>query len=660
MKAALLLVDLQNDFLARTGLVPNSEEIIRQTSVLLDGARALGLQVFHVHTCIHADGSNAMPHWRKNKQYACVENTPGAMPPPELAPKSGEKVISKRFFSGFENPDLDIELRKSQADTLIIAGIYLHGCVRATALDAYARGYCVVLASDATGSTEPLHAEITREYLDGRAAEVIDVETILARFTPRQPSAPLPAALIAGRRIDTTSPEKILSHANPADTREEIFCFAAADRAVVHNAVSNSHIAQRDWEQMPIKARANLLLNWRDGLQKEKGNWSAMIVHEVGKPLCDAQEEIQRALAYISSCIDTALTNNFAHPEFKVRYCPLGTIALITPWNNPIAIPVGKLIPALLYGNSIVWKPSPHASRIAEALLQSLIEAGLPPALVNLVFGDGETARHLMLDPGVSAVSLTGSIDAGTSALALCTLARKPLQAELGGNNALIVLPGTNLDAVIEALAKSAFSFSGQRCTAIRRFIVEKSLCEEFKYKLSHATANLCVGPPNEQSTDIGPLISQRHQSRVRQAIEQACAGGAHVLIGGVVPPGKDHGSWLLPTLIAGAEPDSPIVQNETFGPVAVIQQSENLEDAIRLANYVSHGLVAGLVGGNGTDQARFMESIQAGIVKLGPGPLSIHADAPFGGWKASSIGVPEHGHWDRDFYARPQTIYMG
>lgn len=658
MKAALLLVDLQNDFLARTGLVPNSEEIIRQTSVLLDGARALGLQVFHVHTRIHADGSNAMPHWRKNKQHACVENTPGAMPPPELAPKSGEIVISKRFFSGFENPDLDIELRKSQADTLIIAGIYLHGCVRATALDAYARGYCVVLASDATGSTEPLHAEITREYLNGRAAELIDVETILARFTPRQPSAPLPAALIAGRRIDTTSPEKTLSHANPADTREEIFRFAAADRAVVHNAVSNSHIAQRDWEQMPIKARANLLLNWRDGLLKEKGNWTAMTVHEVGKPLRDAQEEIQRALAYISSCIDTALTNNFAHPEFKVRYCPLGTIALITPWNNPIAIPVGKLIPALLYGNSIVWKPSPHASRIAEALLQSLIEAGLPPALVNLVFGEGETARYLMLDPGVSAVSLTGSIDAGTSASALCTLTRKPLQAELGGNNALIVLPGSNLDAAMEAFTRSAFSYSGQRCTAIRRFVVEKSLHGEFERKLTEAVASLRLGPPEDESTDIGPLISLRHQARVRQAILQAQAAGARILIGGDAPEGKEHGCWLQPALLTGACADSAIVRDETFGPVAVIQQAKDLVDAIRIANCVPHGLVAGLVGGDATDEARFLASIQAGIIKLGPGALPVHPDAPFGGWKASGIGLPEHGYWDREFYARPQVVY--
>jgi acyl-CoA reductase-like NAD-dependent aldehyde dehydrogenase len=220
------------------------------------------------------------------------------------------------------------------------------------------------------------------------------------------------------------------------------------------------------------------------------------------------------------------------------------------------------------------------------------------------------------------------------------------------------VLPGTHLDAAMEALAKSAFSYSGQRCTAIRRFIVEKSLYAEFERKLTEAVAALRVGPPEDAATDIGPLISRRHQARVRQAIVQALAGGARILIGGEVPEGKEQGCWLRPALLAGASADSSIVRDETFGPVAVIQQAQDLEDAIRIANCVPHGLVAGLVGGDAADEARFLASIQAGIIKLGPGALPVHPDAPFGGWKASGIGLPEHGYWDREFYARPQVVY--
>lgn len=192
----------------------------------------------------------------------------------------------------------------------------------------------------------------------------------------------------------------------------------------------------------------------------------------------------------------------------------------------------------------------------------------------------------------------------------------------------------------------------------IRRFVVEKSLHGEFERKLTEAVASLRLGPPEDESTDIGPLISLRHQARVRQAILQAQAAGARILIGGDAPEGKEHGCWLQPALLTGACADSAIVRDETFGPVAVIQQAKDLVDAIRIANCVPHGLVAGLVGGDATDEARFLASIQAGIIKLGPGALPVHPDAPFGGWKASGIGLPEHGYWDREFYARPQVVY--
>jgi len=658
MKAALLLIDLQQDFLSRPGLTPIRDDIVKRATVLLSSARRHGLPVFHVHTLIDENGSNAMPHWRKKNQLRCIENSVGAHPPPELSLQSGEWLISKRFFSGFDNPELQTLLGKTGADTVIIAGIYLHGCVRNTAIDAYSRNYRVVIASDATGSTEPLHAEVSREYLEGRVAEFLSVDEILSHLSSSPNSLPLPCAWIDGKRINSGSPGQPISHKNPSNSKEEIFSFRAADRTVIQRAVAASHAAQAGWSKLKIDERASLLMNWKKRLQKEKINWVKMIVREIGKPLRDAEEEVSRAVSHLSSIIDTALTKSFEHKDFDVRYRPLGTVALVTPWNNPIAIPIGKLVPALVYGNSVIWKPSPHASKIAEALLQSLYESPFPPSLVNLVLGDGESARQLMLAPGVSAVSLTGSQATGATASALCALTGKPLQAELGGNNALIVLPGENLNTMFEGFARSAFGFSGQRCTAIRRFIIEKSICEEFVTKLAQATDNLRVGMPDEPTTDIGPLISRQHREKVRNAIDQACAEGAQILVGREALSDWDHGCWLQPTLITSVKPNSSIVQNETFGPVAVIQQAEDLVDAIQLANCVSQGLVAGLIGGDENDRSLFLETIKAGIIKLGSLPLSIHGEAPFGGSKASRLGPPEHGYWDREFYTRPQAIY--
>ncbi|MCK6370053.1 MAG: cysteine hydrolase [Gammaproteobacteria bacterium] len=187
MKPALILVDLQQDFLGRAGLEPPTASITAQAAALLDGCRRRRVPVIHVQTVIRADGSDRMPHWQQADHWECVEGTPGALPPPALAPVANEQVVRKPMFSGFGNPALDQALRALGVDITIIAGIYLHGCVRSTVLDAYERGYTVWVAGDATGSTEPAHAELSRSWLGARAARFLPVQEILARLD--QPGA---------------------------------------------------------------------------------------------------------------------------------------------------------------------------------------------------------------------------------------------------------------------------------------------------------------------------------------------------------------------------------------------------------------------------------------------------------------------------------------
>jgi acyl-CoA reductase-like NAD-dependent aldehyde dehydrogenase len=201
-------------------------------------------------------------------------------------------------------------------------------------------------------------------------------------------------------------------------------------------------------------------------------------------------------------------------------------------------------------------------------------------------------------------------------------------------------------------------SFAGQRCTATRRVLIERVIFEPFTEALVAAVEALRVGDPADEATEVGPLVSMERRERIADAVAAAVAQRGHVLCGGQVPAGLGSGSFFLPTLVSGLDPRAPLVQEETFGPVAVVLPADDLEHAIRLANDVSQGLVASLSTRNGSARRRFEDAVEAGILKLVPGPLAVARDAPFGGWKASGVGPPEHGIWDREFYTRPQAVY--
>jgi acyl-CoA reductase-like NAD-dependent aldehyde dehydrogenase/nicotinamidase-related amidase len=645
MRAALLLVDLQHDFLERPGLTPSREVVVDAAAALLQQCRSLHLPIVHVQTRIRADGSDRMPHWNRRDIFACVEGSPGAEPPAALRPASNEPLYAKRFFSAFGNTDLEDALRAQQIDTLIIAGIYLHGCVRATALDAYERGFEVWVADEAVASTEPLHAEITRHYLHDRAALFLSHDDILSRLT--QTASP-----------DTTT-TIIYQHFNPAQLDELIASVAYANTDEIKQACLVAQRAQQDWQHTPHAERVTVLARWRQLLQAQTSTLASRLATEIGKPLSAASEEIRRTLAHIDSTLRLAEDEARIDDGVKVRYRPVGCIALITPWNNPLAIPVAKLAAALIYGNSVVWKPALQATVMARLVLSTLHQAGLPQEGVKLVCGDARTARQLISDPHVAAVSLTGSIASGQASAALCHSLGKPLQAELGGNNALIVLEDADLDQAIDELALAAFAFAGQRCTATRRFIVAQNIVADFEERLADATHALHVGDPHSAGCQVGPLISLQRRNQIEQMVTSALKQpGIRLLTGGRRPDALEQGCWYLPTLLSAVDPSSAIVQQESFGPIAVILPAADLDEALRLANDVPHGLVSGLLTHDPLAMRGFLDRIEAGILKLGNSNLTIHPDAPFGGWKSSQIGPPEHGRWDRDFFTRPQAVY--
>jgi acyl-CoA reductase-like NAD-dependent aldehyde dehydrogenase/nicotinamidase-related amidase len=666
-RTALVLVDLQHDYLERRGLLPPAPVLVASAAALLDGFRQLGLPVIHVHTVTRADGADRMPHWRASGMTACVEGTPGAATPGSLEPGADELVVTKQYYRGFADPAVDPWLRARGVARVVVAGIYTHACVRETALDAYEGGFEVWVAADAVGSTDPAHAALTRAWLEPRAAQFRTAWSILTDLgfvaEPEGDDADAavhPVAVIAGRPVPAASHERVRHH-DPCRSERVLSEIPLAGAADVRVAAEVAAAARTHWAALPAAARALALDVWGDALTARADALTECIVREVGKPRGAAADEVRRAIAHVraaATLLRSLADDQRVAPSVTVRHRPVGVIGILMPWNNPLALPCGKIAPALAFGNAVVFKPAPEGAATALALLASLADAGIPSDLVNVVMGAAETAEAIIDEPLVNAIAVTGSIATGRATTARCGLTGKPLQAELGGNNAAIVLADADLDEVVPTLIRGAFSYAGQRCTALRRFVVVDSVVERFESVAAAVVDELVVGDPGDDRTEVGPLISAAARDRVDATVARARDEGARVLRGGFAPPHLAHGAWYAPTLLAADDRDSAIVQEETFGPVAVVQVASDLDDAFAAANGVVQGLVMAVCTDEPDARQKVIEHAEVGIVQVGAGPLPVHPDAPFGGWKASGFGPPEHGEWDAAFATRPQAVY--
>jgi acyl-CoA reductase-like NAD-dependent aldehyde dehydrogenase len=584
-----------------------------------------------------------------------------------LQPQDQEPVFQKQFYSAFADRSLYATLEELGADTLIVAGVYLHGCVRSTVMDAYERGFEIWVAQDATASTETLHAKISRDYLADRAATFLPSETILERlrrnatFRSADDVEVHPVGNIRGDWLAATD-HGLWEQRNPSKWDKVLGLVPLSSRMEVASAVAASRSAQVDWRRVSRGSRSELLVAWATKLAERETDFASLMALELGKPVGVGHDEVRFAVELLHETASiVAKERHFTGDDpssFHTRFCPLGVVGVITPWNNPIAIPVGKLGPAIAFGNGVVWKAALQAPGTTRLVLETLFEAGAPNGLVNLLFGGVETARHLILRSEVQAISLTGSCATGREAARLCARFPKPFQAELGGNNAAIVMPDADVERAAQDLAIAAFSFSGQRCTATRRFIVHQDIRKGFIEALVASINALKLGDPLDVETHVGPVISRKKQIGLEDLVKAAASGDARILCGGRIPAEWEFGCWFEPTLLVTPEPTLSVVQEETFGPVAVLQTAKDLDDALSLLNGVPHGLVASLYSEDPAGQRRFLEEADAGILKLNLPTLGAAPGAPFGGWKASGVGPPEHGVWDQVFYTRPQALY--
>jgi alpha-ketoglutaric semialdehyde dehydrogenase len=457
---------------------------------------------------------------------------------------------------------------------------------------------------------------------------------------------------------------------NPADIRELVASVALAEQEDVDAAVVAARKAQRDWWLKPAPKRGELIFRVAELLLRHKEALGRLVTREMGKVLAEGLGDVQEAIdmAYYMAGEGRRLCGETVPSELPGKDCrslrePHGVIALITPWNFPTAIPAWKLFPALICGNTVVLKPSSATPACAAALVQLLEEAGLPPGVVNLVNGPGDSVgEYLATHADVDAVSFTGSCAAGERLQSLLGALHRPLAAELGGKNAIIVMADADLDLALEGVLWGGFGTSGQRCTAASRVIVHEAIYDRFVEMLRQGAGRMRLGPGLDPTTAVGPLVSDQQMQKVLKYIQIGCEEGARLLLGGdrAVSGSCAHGYFIQPTVFVDVVPGMRIAREEIFGPVISVLRCSGLEEAIGLANAVPFGLSSALYSRDVNTTAIAERDLQTGLVYINASTIGAEIQLPFGGWKRSGSGHPEAGGRGGalDFYSRVKVIY--
>jgi aldehyde dehydrogenase (NAD+) len=456
---------------------------------------------------------------------------------------------------------------------------------------------------------------------------------------------------------------------NPARPHETIATFPVATGAGVDAAVLRAAGAQSAWADVPIPARAELIARIGELLASRKAELASLVSSEAGKVLAEAAGDVQEAIdmaAFVAGQGRTAwgetvpceMPDKFA---FTTRH-PVGVVAMITPWNFPVAIPSWKTLPALLAGNGMVIKPSEHAPACCEAYVTVCRDAGIPADLMQVVHGYGETGAELTVHPGVRAVSFTGSVPTGrVVAAAAMQHGPKLVSLELGGKNAMVVMADADLDLVVDGALFGAFGTSGQRCTSTSRLIVHRDVHDEVVARIAARAEQLVLGDPASPATDVGPVIDTRSRDRIDAMVRAAVDEGAQVVTGGrpLDVQGCDGGAFYAPTILDRVERAHAIAREEVFGPVLAVIAVDAFDEAIDIVNESKYGLSAAVYTRDVNLAMRATQHIDTGIVYVNAPTIGAEIQLPFGGTKGTGNGYREAGRRGLEQFSETKTVYI-
>jgi alpha-ketoglutaric semialdehyde dehydrogenase len=472
---------------------------------------------------------------------------------------------------------------------------------------------------------------------------------------------------IGGEWVDAASGETFETK-SPA-TGETLGVFPRSQAEDVDRAVEAAVAAFEEWRLVPAPKRGEILFRFGQLLTEQKDDLSELMAREMGKVLPEAAGDVQEAIdmSFYMGGEGRRLFGQTTPSELRDKFNmsvrqPIGVVGAITPWNFPIAIPSWKITPALVCGNTVVFKPATDTPLLGERFVELLVEAGLPAGVLNIVHGGGgEVGDRLVRHPDVRVITLTGSRETGVEVMRNAAETLKHVHLELGGKNAIIVLDDADLELAVEGIVWSAFGTSGQRCTAASRVIVQEGAYEALQSRLVAAAEKLRLGPGWEEGVDVGPVINKSALEKIHSYTEIGRNEGAKLLTGGEIAAGDGLGDGFFyrPTIFGEVEPQMRIAQEEIFGPTTALIRVRDVDEAIRVSNGIKYGLSSSIFTRDVNTAFRAMRDLQAGITYVNAGTIGAEVHLPFGGTKDTGNGHREAGQAALDVFTEWKSIYV-
>ena len=458
-----------------------------------------------------------------------------------------------------------------------------------------------------------------------------------------------------------------LANINPSDLDDCIGHYAQASRSQLTTALDAAAEAQRQWSQSGLELRYEQLMSIGEELKSKADTLGRLLSREEGKPLAEGKGEVYRSGQFFTYYAAEALRQIGDKAasvregiEIDVTREPVGTIAIVTPWNFPTATAAWKIAPALCFGNAVIWKPANHVPASAVALTEIIARHNFPTGLFNLVMGSGaEIGQALIASPGVQAVSFTGSVATGKQIAASCINNFTKIQLEMGSKNALLVMDDADLDTAVHCALQGAFSGTGQKCTASSRLIVHRTVHDEFVERLAGATKELRVGHALQENTQIGPVVSAEQLEQNLHSIELAKREGAELLCGGEQVERETKGFFMTPAICINTQNHWQVNQHELFAPIACVIRVDSYAQGLELVNDTPFGLTSGIVTKSLSRASDFKQKARTGCVMINLPTAGTDYHVPFGGRGQSSYGPREQGSYAKEFYTQVKTTYI-
>ena len=458
-----------------------------------------------------------------------------------------------------------------------------------------------------------------------------------------------------------------ISNINPSDTHDVIGEYAQASKSQLEDALNSAKIAQKQWSATGLEQRQAVLMKIGEEMMARSAELGELLSREEGKPLAEGKGEVYRAGQFFTYYAAEVLrqsgdTADSVRPgiEVDVRREPMGTVAIISPWNFPTATASWKIAPALAFGNAVIWKPANLTPASAVALTEIISKQDIPKGLFNLVMGSGSSIGQALVEsPMVHAISFTGSYDVGLQIASAAAKNLTKFQLELGSKNPLVIMDDADIEVAVAAATGGAFGSTGQKCTASSRLVVHESIHDEFVDRMQKSTSALKVGHALEEGTQIGPASSEEQLASNLKYMDLARQEGCEVACGGEQLELKTPGFYMQPALLIGGDNSMRVNREELFAPMACVIKVKNYDEALIVANDTDFGLVSGIITQSLSIASHFRRNAESGCVMVNLPTAGTDYHVPFGGRKNSSFGPREQGQYAKELYTQVKTSYI-